>query len=299
MERPLKYTVGVDVGGTHVRFGLLTPDGALKSLKKFDRLSVLPDEDPAALGDALRDYIRECGADVGAIGIGIPGTLSRDCKSTLKVPNIPALTGLSYADMVSARAGVPVTLENDTVMLLNGDLHRLDLPPAGVILGVYIGTGLGSALFLDGKSLKGRNCLNELGHFPLPGKKEKCTCGNIGCAENYVSGRWLLGLRAAKFPDTHISEMFTAMQGTEELAEYIDTLSCLLAGCVNLMDPELLIVGGGLPAMKDYPREALDAAVREKCMKPEPANSLQLVWSQDSDETGALGAAWLARSIME
>lgn len=299
MDNPVKYTVGVDVGGTHVRFGLLTPSGELKNLKKRDRLSVLPDEEPAALGDALRDYIRACGADVGAVGIGIPGTLSRDCKSTLKVPNIPALTGLPYADMVSARAGVPVTLENDTVMLLNGDLHRLDLPPVGVILGVYIGTGLGSALFLDGKSLKGRNCLNELGHFPLPGKKESCTCGNIGCAENYVSGRWLQGLRAEKFPDTHISEMFSAMRGTEYLAEYVDTLSCLLAGCVNLLDPERLIVGGGLPAMKDYPREALDAAVREKCMKPEPANSLELVWSQDSDEIGALGAAWLARSIME
>lgn len=299
MENSGIYTVGVDVGGTHVRFGLLEPDGRLTELRKFDRLSVLPDEEPAALGDALRDYIRECGKPVSAIGIGIPGTLSRDCKSTLKVPNIPALTGLNYADMVAERAGVPVTLENDTVMLLNGDLHRLELPPAGVILGVYIGTGLGSALFLDGKSLKGRNCLNELGHFPLPGKKERCTCGNIGCAENYVSGRWLQGLRAEKFPDTHISEMFTAMKGTAELDEYVDTLSCLLAGCVNLMDPELLIVGGGLPAMKDYPREALDAAVREKCMKPEPAGSLQLVWSQDSDETGALGAAWLARSIIE
>lgn len=291
----MNYTVGVDVGGTNVRFGLLDETGELTGLKKYPRSQVLPDGDPAALGDALKRYIAETGKSVSAAGVGIPGTLSPDCSSTLKVPNIPALNGLPYARLLSERAGVPVKLENDTVMLLNGDLHRLDLPPQGIILGVYIGTGLGSALFYNGRSLKGRNCLNELGHFPLPGRKEPCTCGNIGCAENVVSGRWLQGLRERRYPDTHISEMFTALRGTDTLAEYVDTLACLLAGCVNLLDPEMLVVGGGLPAMKDYPREALDAAIRAKCMKPEPAASLQLVWSQASDETGALGAAWLAR----
>ena len=291
----MNYTIGVDVGGTNVRFGLLGPDRALTELRKYPRTEVLPDADPAALGDALKNYIRETGAEVSAVGVGIPGTLSPDCRRTLKVSNIPALNDLDYAQLLEERCGVPVKLENDTVMLLNGDLHRLSLPPEGIILGVYIGTGLGSALFYNGKSLKGHNCLNELGHFPLPGKKERCTCGNIGCAENYVSGRWLQALRAEKFPDTHISDMFTALQGTAEGAEYVETLACLLAGCVNLMDPEMLVIGGGLPAMKDYPRDALDAAMREKCMKPEPANSLRVVWSQDSDETGALGAAWLAR----
>ena len=290
----MKYTVGVDVGGTNVRFGLLGEDGTFAQLRKFPRTAVLPDSDPAALGDALRDYIRETGAAVSAVGVGIPGTLSPDCRRTLKVPNIPALNELDYASLLEARCGVPVKLENDTVMLLNGDLHRLSLPPEGIILGVYIGTGLGSAVFYNGRSLKGHNCLNELGHFPLPGKKEKCTCGNVGCAENYVSGRWLQALRAKKFPEIHISEMFTTLKDTPEGDEYIETLACLLAGCVNLMDPELLVVGGGLPAMRDYPRAALEAAIREKCMKPEPAGSLRLVWSQDSDETGALGAAWLA-----
>ena len=290
------YTVGADVGGTHIRLALLSPEGRLENVRKFRRTEVMPDEDPCRFGDTLRDYIRDCGVDVAAAAAGIPGTLSRDCKRVLNVPNIPALNGLLLADELSWRAGVPVKLENDTVMLLNGDIHRMGLPETGLLLGAYIGTGLGSAVFYDGKPLKGKNSLNELGHFPLPGRKEKCSCGNVGCAENYVSGRYLQALRAEKWPQVHISKLFPAMAGSAELAEFVDTAACLLAGAVNLLDPEVLVIGGGVPAMAGFPREALLAALREKAMHPRPSENLSVVWSEGADDTGALGAAWLARS---
>ena len=191
---------------------------------------------------------------------------------------------------------MPVKLENDTVMLLSGDVHRLGLPETGLLLGVYIGTGLGSAVFYDGRPLRGKNSLNELGHFPLPGRKEKCSCGNVGCAENLVSGRYLQALRAEKWPDTHISRLFPAMAGSKELAEFVDTAACLLAGTVNLLDPEVLVIGGGVPAMEGFPREELLRALREKTMHPQPSENLEVVWSEGADDTGALGAAWMARS---
>ncbi len=289
------YTVGADVGGTHVRLALLTPEGELRRVVKYRREEVMPDGDPFRFGDVLRQYAEDCAVPVAAAGTGIPGTLSRDCRTVLNVPNIPALNGLELADGLSRRAGFPVKLENDTVMLLGGDLHRLSLPRRGLILGVYVGTGLGSAVFYDARPLRGANSLNELGHFPIPGSRVKCTCGNVGCAENLVSGRRLQALRAEKWPETHIAELFPAMAGSPELAEFVDTAACLLAGCVNLLDPEVLVVGGGVPAMRGFPREALEAAVRVKCMHPRPADSLRLVWSQGADDTGALGAAWLAR----
>ncbi len=287
-------TLGADVGGTHVRLGLLTPEGELQRVKKLRREEVLPDRDPAAFGDALRDYIDEAGVPVEAVGVGIPGTLGRDCREVLKVPNIPALDGLPLAELLSRRAGVPVLLENDTVMLLSGDIHRLGLPARGLLLGVYIGTGLGSAVFYDGKPLKGRCGLNELGHFPLPGRKEKCSCGNVGCAENLVSGRYLQALRREKWPEVPIGELFPAMEGSRELAEFVDTAACLLAGVVNLLDPEVLVIGGGVPRMKGFPGEALEEAVREKAMHPRPAQGLRILWSPGEDDTGALGAAWFA-----
>jgi len=291
------YTVGADVGGTHVRLGLLGSDGELSRVVKFPRAEVMPDSDPGAFGEVLRDYIADCGVPVAAVGAGIPGTLSRDCRQVLNVPNIPALNGLWLSDELSRRAGVPVRLENDTVMLLNGDIHRLGLAETGVMVGVYIGTGLGSAVFFDGKPLRGKNSLNELGHFPLPGRREKCTCGNVGCAENLVSGRYLQKLRAEKCPDTHIADLFPALQGSPELTEFMDALACLLAGVVNLLDPEALVVGGGVPAMRGFPWMELEAAVRQRTMHPRPSENLEMVWSEASDDTGALGAAWIARRI--
>ena len=290
-------TLGADVGGTHVRLGLLTPAGELKEVRKLRREEVLPDGDPAAFGDVLRDYIRENGVPVEAVGVGIPGTLSRDCRTVLKVPNVPALNGLPLAELLSRRAGVPVRLENDTVMLLKGDLCRLALPERGLLLGVYIGTGLGSAVFYDGKPLKGRCGLNELGHFPLPGRKERCTCGNLGCAENLVSGRYLQALRREKWPGTRIEDLFPAMAGSPELEGFIDNAACLLAGVVNLLDPEALIIGGGVPGMKGFPRETLERAVRERAMHPLPSEGLKLLWSPGGDDTGVLGAARYAAEL--
>jgi len=289
------YTVGADVGGTHVRLALLDPEGRMSHPVKFARAAVMPDGDPGAFGETLRDYIRDCGVPVSAAAAGIPGTLSRDCREVLNVPNIPALNGRMLADELTERAGVPVKLENDTVMLLSGDMHRLSLPQTGLLLGVYIGTGLGSAVFYDGMPLKGKNSLNELGHFPIPGRKERCSCGNVGCAENLVSGRRLQELRERKWPDTHISELFPAMRGSEELEEFIDIAACILAGSVNLLDPEVLVIGGGVPAMRGFPRAELETALREKAMHPRPSENLTVIWSDGADETGALGAAWMAR----
>ncbi len=288
------YTVGADVGGTHVRLGLLTPAGELKNVQKLRREEVMPDADPAAFGDVLRDYVARSGERVEAVGVGIPGTLSRDCREVLKVPNVPALDALPLAELLTERSGVPTVLENDTVMLLSGDIHRLKLPAKGLLLGVYIGTGLGSAVFYDGRPLKGRCGLNELGHFPLPGRTERCTCGNAGCAENLVSGRRLQALRQEKWPSVEIGDLFPAMAGSPELEEFIDTAACLLAGVVNLLDPEALVIGGGVPQMKGFPRAELETAVREKTMHPRPSEGLEILWSPGGDDVGVLGAARFA-----
>lgn len=291
-------TVGVDVGGTNVRIGLLSPDGTLSAVEKCPRRQALPDDDPGYLGEYIRRYITSRGVPVSAVGIGIPGTLDLQCTSTLKVPNVPCLDGLPFASVLEEGIGLPVRLENDTVMLLTGDIDRLGLDGKGIYAGVYVGTGLGSAVFYNGRPLKGRNGINELGHVPIAGKSEKCTCGNIGCAENYVSGRWLQALRAEKYPDVHISDMFTAMKGSAELEEFIQTFAVVLASIYNFLDPHVVILSGGVVSMKDFPRAELEQAVRRLAMKPQPAQSISLLSSSESDETGVLGAAiFAARNI--
>jgi allose kinase len=286
--------VGVDIGGTNVRVGLVSQDGSLEKAVKISRSEAFGDDKPHMLEEFLARYISGLNETVSAVGVGIPGTLDKSCRSILNVPNIHCLNGLPYADMLSERLKLPVFFENDTVMLLNGDISRLSLESEGLILGVYIGTGLGGTLFYKGKPLKGKNGINEIGHIPLLGKKDKCTCGNIGCAENYVSGRYLNKLISEKYPGLFIGDIFTTLKGTEELKEYIDTLGIVLATAVNLIDPDLLILGGGVVSTKDFPKAEIEASVRFHAMKPQPSQGLKIIYPAESDFTGVIGGGLYA-----
>ncbi|MDR2530482.1 MAG: ROK family protein [Oscillospiraceae bacterium] len=275
-------TIGVDVGGTHIRIGTRT------HIKEFDT----PGADIPAL---IAEFMREHGGD--AVGVGIPGTLDRDCRVVLNTPNIPALSGCKLADEIERAAGVPCFLENDTIMLMTGDLNRLEISPDGVILGVYIGTGLGSCVLIDGAPYCGVNGFgSELGHIPLYGKSRKCGCGNFGCAEAYVSGSYLQALRAEKYPATSIVDLFTVM---DELDEYADALAVTVATAVQLFDPRVILIGGGVAAMRGFPLDKFKALLYTHTMKPLPAETLNVVTSASRPETipaGVLGAIIHAES---
>jgi allose kinase len=193
-------------------------------------------------------------------------------------------------------------MENDTVMLLSNDVNRLSLPGGGVVLGVYIGTGLGSCVFIDGKPYKGRNGFgSELGHVPLLGKTRKCGCGNVGCAEAYVSGSYLQLLRSERYPDTEIGDIFTAMAANGELDEYAETLAVIIAGAVQMLDPDVIILGGGVAAMKDFPFERFKSKMYDFTMKPLPAENLniRLAPPEHGIPSGVRGAMIYARTQYE
>jgi allose kinase len=260
-------TVGVDVGGTHIRIGTFSDseENEVWSCNTQSQVNELP--------QVIADFCK--GKPITAIGVGIPGTLDRECRKILNTPNIPQLTGRELATEIEQASGVPVFMENDTVVLLIGDAKRLQLPERGVILGVYIGTGLGSCVLINGVPYKGKNGFgSELGHVPLLGKTAKCGCGNYGCAEAYVSGSYLQKLRAEKYPDTHISDIFTVM---EELDEYADTLAVTVAGAVQILDPDSIILGGGVAEMKNFPLAQFKSRLYEHTMKPYPAETLNII----------------------
>ena len=279
MESTDKYIIGADVGGTNIRVGRMR-GFEIEELVKVPLSDVLSgDKQPEKLARFIADYCQ--GISVAAVAVGLPGTLDRDCRRVLKTPNIPGLSGSDLKSIMQAYLQVPIFLENDAVMLLSGDIHRLELDRRGVYLGCYIGTGLGSALYINGAVPKGANGISEMGHMPVFGKDELCSCGNRGCAENYVSGRYLQKLRSEKYPDIHISEIFTAFRGTEEYSEYIEILSVILAGTVNLLDPTAVIIGGGVASMKGFPKEELFERVCFHAMKPVPAKNLKILYSPE------------------
>ncbi|NLV49656.1 MAG: ROK family protein [Clostridiales bacterium] len=285
-----KTVIGCDIGGTKIRIG------------KFDGTSIsrlisfkISDMSPESLMWELGGYIlRNCPEGVCALSLGIAGTLSRDGRCLLKTPNLPAMENAPLAEMLENSLGVPVFLDNDINVLLRADAHLLGLPKRGLLLGVYVGTGLGGAVFLDGAPLPGKNGISEIGHMPIAGRRDLCTCGNRGCAENYVSGRYLQSLRVGSFPETPIERLFTEHAENPALLRFVDELAAVTAGALNLLDPQTLVMGGGVCSMRDFPRESFAKLLYDYAMKPVPADTLDLRWSPGDSSAGVLGAALIA-----
>lgn len=264
--------IGADIGGTWLRLGAW--DGS-----ELTYVEKCPCAGTAAfLADKLHEYIERIGG-ASSVTLGIPGTLSADKRTVLNTPNL-ALSGVPLADTLEEELAIPVTMGNDAEMLLRGDIAQLGRGSAGLALGLYIGTGLGGALFYNGQPLG----LCEPGHMPIPGRKDRCGCGGTGCAEIYVSGKRLEAL--AHEAGTDISRVFL-LPGVES---FLDDFASVAAAAAVLIGPDILILGGGVVSAENFPRDRISDLIRSKCMRPVPADTLDIAFSSGEPWLGVLGA---------
>lgn len=291
MER---YVLGMDIGGTNIRAAMQRESGGTENFVKVPRESVLAGERSIeALAGYIEGYIAQYaqGWPPETVTIGFPATVDAARRRVLQAPNIPGLDGVAVADELERLLCVPVHIEKDVNLLFYCDIADLGLPARGVGIGVYVGTGIGNAIFFNGEPLPGKNGVSgELGHLPRAGGKEKCGCGNIGCSECYASGWRLVQLRDQYFPGTELSELFTRFAAVPELAAYVDEIACAIAAEINILDPEYVVLGGGVLNMKDFPLEALKTDIYRHARKPYPAQSLSFYQSKDKAENGVRGA---------
>ena len=284
--------IGLDIGGTNIRAGLVDEDNAVTGFQKRSSHEMISEgEGLKKLSGFISSFMEE---PVQGVVVGIPGTLNRDRTRILSCPNLPALNGCELGAVLERELGIPAFLERDVNLLMLNDM--LEFGDDGLVIGCYVGTGLGNAIAVNGLLLNGKDgAAGELGHIPLLGKTEPCTCGNIGCLENYASGRFLERLVADHFKGTPLGQVFLRHSDHPVILEYINTLATGVAIEVNILNPERVILGGGVLGMEGFPREALGAAIRRHTRKPEPSNSLTLCFSKDSPYGGVIGAAVCGR----
>ena len=274
--------IGVDAGGTWLRLGAW--DG--RELTCFERMDAA--RTPAELAGAIKDYILRRGLRPDSVAVGVPGTLDETRRAVLNTPNLD-LGGTSLADYLEAELSLPAALDNDVNAMLRGDIAMLRRGERGLALGLYVGTGLGGAIFLDGRPLPTKSGVCEPGHMPIPGRADPCPCGGTGCAENYVSGRRLVAIRDEFFPGEDVGGLYARHAEHPALARFFDDTACVAAAAATLLGPDLLVLGGG--ALAELPREELAAAIRAKCMRPAPAETLEIAFSGGEAWLGVLGAA--------
>ncbi|HML47648.1 MAG TPA: allose kinase, partial [Clostridia bacterium] len=254
-------TIGMDIGGTHIRTGAVGRDGGLSCFETVLQKEILSRTGAAeSLAAYLNAFVRRHGLEkqVAALGAGLPATLSKDKDTVLSAPNIEGLDGIPLRDALQERLGLPVFLLKDVSALFAYDRNVLPVQGVEVALACYVGTGIGNAICLNGKIFEGENgSAGELGHIPVRGFSEPCGCGNSGCAEVFCGGRYLAALRAEAFPDTPMEALFERHADHPLLKDYIERLALPIAAEVNILDPGALILGGGVISMRGFPLEAL------------------------------------------
>ncbi len=286
------FTLGIDVGGTSIRIGAVDENFEISFFEKHSVKTILLGKPEDSLGDFISAYIESHSLDkkISAICVGFPATVDKKRETVLSAPNLPGFDGVNFKRALEAKLAVPAFIEKDVNLLIRGDLHRMNIS-AKDIVGCYIGTGLGNAIVIDGKTVTGHSGVaGELGHIPFGDTESECGCGNCGCAEPLVGGKYLTRLCEKVFKDTEIPDIFTLHSESNEIKRYLDRLARVIASEVNILDPELLILGGGIPEMKDFPKDVFTSLVMKYVRKPLPANDLNIVFSKGTSDVGVLGA---------
>lgn len=295
--------IGVDLGGTKIEAVALDHAGKTLALRRV----VTPAHDYAEILRAIGILVREIEFETGlrgAVGVGAPGAISSQ-TGLVKNSNTAVLNG-NPLDVDLARAlGRPVRVENDANCFALSEAVDGAGSGARVVFGVILGTGVGGGIVVNGKSLNGPNHVaGEWGHTPLPWMTmgefpgQRCFCGHHGCIETFLSGP---GLARDYFARSGVSvtgaEVFLRADQGETAAKsvidaYQDRLARALALIVNIIDPDVIVLGGGVSnAPQIY--EGLFTRIAAHAFTD--ALETKIRRNVHGDSSGVRGAAWLCR----
>ena len=293
--------LGIDLGGTKIAGVVLGPDGA----RLAEHRRSAPREDYAATLAAVVEVVALLQARVGAeasIGIGIPGSLSPRTH-VVQNANSTWLNGRPFASDLQDRLTRPVRLANDANCFALSEATDGAGAGSSPVFGVILGTGCGGGLILDQRLIDGpRGIGGEWGHNPLPWARDgehpgpACWCGRVGCIETWVSGPGLAADYRRVTGITQTVEAIAASAAAGEtdasaaLARHADRLARALASIVNIFDPAVIVLGGGLSKLEHLYKELphliaphVFAETKEVVVRPP-------LWG---DASGVRGAAWL------
>jgi predicted NBD/HSP70 family sugar kinase len=273
--------IGIDLGGTKIEGIALDEGGAVLMRRRVPT----PQGDYRATIAAVAALVRALESETGrtgSVGVGMPGALSR-VSGRVKNANSTCLNGQPLKEDLEAALARAVRLANDANCFALSEAIDGAGRGARVVFGVILGTGVGGGIVVDGRVLDGPNAIaGEWGHNPLPRPSDDdlpprpCYCGRAGCIETYLSGPALERDRAAG--------------GDAALDRYEQRLARALAGVINLLDPDVIVLGGGV-SNRDRLYDSVPQLWLPHVFSDHVAT--RLVKHAHVDSSGVRGAAWL------
>ena len=295
------YKLGIDIGGTKVNMGLIDDNGniILKYMEKLPEnknyhaiLSHVKNKLDSILAKNNISY-----RDIASCGAGVPGTVSRDCKTALKVPNL-GWENVGFASEFEALTGIPTKLIQDSRAAAFGEYIAGNGQGKKIVVCITLGTGIGTGIVMNGIVFDGAlGCAGEIGHVPVVSNGRECGCGRKGCLENYVAGKGLDITAKELYGEGHsANDIFEyAKRGDEKaidvLNEAIIMLGNALISMLNLISPDCLLFSGGMSTQKElFVIPLIDYIKKHKYNSPSDED-LYIDFAKLNEDSPMVGAA--------
>ncbi|ASC06779.1 fructokinase [Acetobacter pasteurianus] len=292
------YRLGIDIGGTKIEIVALDAEGQVVLRHRVGN----PGTYKGLLSDVkkLVDDAHARTNPYATVGVGIPGAVDAHTR-LVKNANATWLNGQPFADDLQDVLGFPVRVENDANCFALSEATDGAAAGCHVVFGVILGSGMGGGIIVEGKPLKGlHDIAGEWGHTPLPWVREdefpmpKCFCGNSGCLERFLCGPALAeswkgpGNRSVQGIEDAAASGDAAAQRALDL--YVDRLGRACALIVNILDPDAIVLGGGVSNLNCLYERVPDVMKRYVIT---PECNTKLLKNKHGDSSGVRGAAWL------
>ena len=312
-----KVVVGVDVGGTNLRAAVIDKSGEIKSRRS------IPSEANKGIEfvmENLTSVLKKImeNESITAIGLGIPGIIDSADGVLTQAPNITKVMNFPFRKILLKKLGsdIPIVLENDANCAAVGELWKGAGKNVNSLIMLTLGTGLGGGIILNGKLWSGVNGMGgEIGHMTIDPDGPKCNCGNYGCIESFASAeairrmikegitdkrlKTILRDRVTQVSVNAIPELVrdAANEGDKFALRIWESigkaLGIAIANLVNLLNVEMIIIGGGLSNSWDLFIDTTKREAKKRALRA-PMDKVQIRRCELGDDAGPLGAGYLA-----
>jgi len=301
------FIVAIDLGGTNLKVALLN------SRYRILHKEILPTGNFIHKQDLIKGIVcavknilksnRLCAKNILGLGVGVPGPVDIEAGRVYFLPNIPGWRDVPLKNILNKILGMPVVVDNDAKLMCLAE-HRLGAAKnTRNALCITLGTGVGGGLIIGGKLYRGSSgAAGEIGHLPINEGGARCNCGNRGCLETYIGNRNIM--RQAK-------KVFKQLKSPEELSRLAEQgnqkalalwsgvgehLGNALVGAVNILNPDCIVVGGGVSAAGKVLLDRVRRVVRKRAMSVQ-AKKVKILRAKLGNDAGLVGAAILVKEI--
>lgn len=304
-----KLSLGVDIGGTNLRVGVVQGRKVIHEQRvPADFSSICKQHAPAiALQEILRISLSalqqaiKLYPDISVIGMGFPGFIDPRTGYVMQSPNLPGLRNVDIAGELSQLVGLPVKMENDALVAALGEFMLLDVAPRSMVY-IGLGTGVGGGLIHAARPYPGDHGIAmEVGHMITEPDGRQCGCGNHGCLEQYAAAPGVIASYALATGEM-LSARDIADRAAEGDAAALEAyalaglhLGRAIAHIAKILDPQLVLIGGGMSQAWPYFLPALHAQLDQDAI-PVLKGKIDIKVSGSSDQAGIIGAAHLMQS---